>query len=80
MFMNSEKNLYTQVLSIIRNDTGEEIYNSGGVEPGYSVGYDKLKVDLPKGTYQCTEIFYSVDEDFNAVLQTNFECKVTISK
>lgn len=51
-------------LTITRDDTGEEVYRSGFVEPGSYVGSDQLDVNLPAGTYTCTALIegYTLDD------------------
>lgn len=39
---------------IRRDDTGDTIYKSGLLKPNEYIEYDKLLVDLDKGTYACT--------------------------
>ena len=52
-------------VSIRRDDTGEEIYRSGYIEPEQYIDEALLDVVLPKGEYACTASFdtYRLDED-----------------
>ena len=52
-------------VSIRRDDTGEEIYRSGYIEPEQFIDEALLDVVLPKGEYACTASFdtYRLDED-----------------
>jgi len=61
MIVNETTNNYPQIVVITRNDTGEEIYRSGGIPVGSKIETAKLAVDLPAGTYECTAMFHSVD-------------------
>lgn len=53
MIVNSEANHYPQIVYIVRKDTNEEIYRSGGIPVGSKVENAALDVDLPAGTYDC---------------------------
>ena len=61
MIVNEAVNNYPQVVVITRNDTGDEIYRSGGIPVGSKIETAKLAVDLPAGTYECTAMFHNVD-------------------
>ena len=52
-------------VSISRDDTGEEIYRSGYIEPEQYIDEAPLDVELPKGEYACTASFdtYRLSED-----------------
>ncbi|MDD3229294.1 MAG: hypothetical protein PHE09_08755 [Oscillospiraceae bacterium] len=63
MIVNESINNYPQVVEISRNDTGEVVYKSGGIPVGSKIENAKLDVDLDKGTYDCTALFYNVDPD-----------------
>ena len=68
MIVNESINRYPQVVEIIRNDTGEVIYKSGGIPVGSKIEAAKLLVDLDKGVYECTAMFYNVDPNTGAYL------------
>ena len=61
MIVNEGINRYPQVVEITRNDTGEQIYKSGGIPVGSKIESAALDVELPAGTYECTAMFHSVD-------------------
>lgn len=61
MIVNESCNNYPQIVVITRNDTGEEIYHSGGIPVGSKIEAAKLATDLPAGTYECTAMFHNVD-------------------
>ena len=68
MIVNEGVNRYPQVVEITRNDTGELIYKSGAIAVGSKIETAKLAVDLDKGTYECTALFYNVDPNTGAYL------------
>ena len=61
MIVNEGINHYPQVVEITRNDTGEQIYKSGGIPVGSKIESAVLDVALPAGAYECTAMFHSVD-------------------
>ena len=68
MLVNEDINLYPQKVQIIRNDTGEQIYESGAIAVGSKIERAKLDVDLPAGTYECTAYFHNLDPGTGATL------------
>lgn len=54
---NIEQNHYSYQVSITLDDTAEEIYQSGLLEPGYFIDQAKLSKSLPKGSYRATARF-----------------------
>ena len=70
LIVNGERNNYPQVVYIIRKDTGEEIYRSGGIPVGSKIERARLSVDLDAGTYECMAYFNNVDPETGAVLGT----------
>ena len=68
MIVNEGVNRYPQVVEITRNDTGELIYKSGAIAVGSKIETAKLAVNLDKGTYECTALFYNVDPNTGAYL------------
>ncbi len=68
MIVNENINRYPQVVEITRNDTGEIIYRSGAIPVGSKIESAKLNVDLDKGVYECTAMFYNVDPNSGAHL------------
>ena len=68
MIVNEGANRYPQVVEITRNDTQELIYKSGAIPVGSKIESDALDVDLDKGMYECTAMFYSVDPETGANL------------
>lgn len=58
---NSPANHYGQEIIITVDKTGKEIYRSGLLMPNHHIQTDKLKVNLKKGTYDCTATFVAYD-------------------
>ena len=61
MIVNETINNYPQKVQIIRNDTGEQIYESGAIAVGSKIERERLDVALPAGTYECTAYFHNLD-------------------
>ena len=70
MLVNETVNNYPQMVQIIRNDTGEQIYQSKAIPIGSKIERAKLDVDLPAGTYECTAYFHNLDPDSGAIIGT----------
>lgn len=81
MIVNSEANHYPQIVYIVRKDTNEEIYRSGGIPVGSKVENAALNVVLPAGTYDCVAYFNNADPDTGAILGTaGAEITITVEK
>ena len=70
MLVNESINLYPQKVQIIRNDTGEQIYESDAIAIGSKIERARLDVDLPAGTYECTAYFHNLDPESGAIIGT----------
>ena len=70
MLVNESINNYPQKVQIIRNDTGEQIYESGAIAVGSKIERAKLDVDLPAGTYECTAYFHNLDSETGNIIGT----------
>ena len=70
LIVNSERNNYPQIVTIVRKDTGEEIYRSGGIPVGSKIERARLDADLPAGTYDCVAYFNNVDPETGDFLGT----------
>ena len=57
MIVNESINNYPQQVEFIRNDTGEQIYQSKAIPVGSKIERAALDVELPAGTYECTAMF-----------------------
>lgn len=68
MIVNEAVNRYPQVVEITRNDTNEVIYKSGAIPVGSKIENAKLSDALDAGTYECTAMFYNVDDETGAYL------------
>ena len=78
LIVNSERNNYPQIVYIVRKDTGEEIYRSGGIPVGSKIEYAKLGKSLPAGTYDCIAYFNNVDETGSFLGTAGAEVVVTV--
>ena len=81
MIVNSSANHYPQIVYIVRKDTNEEIYRSGGIPVGSKIENAALNVDLPAGTYDCVAYFNNADPETGAILGTaGAEITITVEK
>lgn len=51
---NEVKNAYPIAVELIENGSGDVIYESGAIQPGYEITEGKLAKKLTKGKYKCT--------------------------
>ena len=58
---NPHHNIYPFVVKIFLNETGEEIYNSGGILPNHYINTAKLSKVPPKGEHGATAYIYAYD-------------------
>ena len=70
MLVNESINNYPQKVQIVRNDTGEQIYESGAIAIGSKIERARLDVDLPAGTYECTAYFSNLDPETGDMIGT----------
>ena len=70
MLVNESINNYPQKVQIVRNDTGEQIYESGAIAVGSKIEHAKLDVILPAGTYECTAYFSNLDPETGDMIGT----------
>jgi len=68
---NSVKNHYTMVIEMYLNDTGERIYQSGGIKPGYFLEKARLDKVLEQGDYPVTVHFKAYDEEDTYIGEAN---------
>ena len=61
MIVNEAINNYPQKVQIIRNNTGEQIYESGAIAVGSKI---------PAGTYECTAYFHNLDPETGEIIGT----------
>ena len=70
MIVNESINNYPQKVQIVRNDTGEQIYESGAIAVGSKIERAKLDAALPAGTYECTAYFHNLDPETGDIIGT----------
>ena len=70
MIVNEDINLYPQQVEFIRNDTGEQIYQSNAIPVGSKIERAALDVELPAGTYECTAMFHNLDPETGDIIGT----------
>ena len=70
IIVNESINNYPQKVQIVRNDTGEQIYQSEAIPVGSKIERAKLDVALPAGTYECTAYFHNLDPESGAIIGT----------
>ena len=70
MIVNESINNYPQKVQIVRNDTGEQIYESGAIAVGSKIERTKLDVTLPAGTYECTAYFHNLNPETGEIIGT----------
>lgn len=63
---NGEDSLFASTVTLVRDATGEVIYQSGLIEPGHYIEKIRLESKLQKGQYPCTAIwgFYTQDDEY----------------
>jgi hypothetical protein len=63
---NGIKNKFSCTVRIVRDATGEVIYESGLIDPGYYIEEIHLSGGLKQGFYPCTAVwsFYTKDEEY----------------
>ena len=70
MIVNASINNYPQQVEFIRNDTGEQIYQSKAIPVGSKIEHAALDVELPAGTYECTAMFHNLDPVSGEIIGT----------
>ena len=60
---NPGHNIYPFVVKILLDDTGEIIYDSGGILPDHHISTAKLTKVLPQGTYAATAYIHVYDPE-----------------
>ena len=70
MIVNEAINNYPQKVQIIRNNTGEQIYESGAIAVGSKIEHAKLNTTLPAGTYECTAYFHNLNPETGEIIGT----------
>ena len=70
MIVNESINNYPQKVQIVRNDTAEQIYESGAIAVGSKIEHAKLDAALPAGTYECTAYFHNLNPETGEIIGT----------
>ncbi len=70
MIVNESINNYPQQVEFIRNDTGENIYQSKAIAVGSKIERAALDVELPSGTYECTAYFHNLNPETGEIIGT----------
>ena len=70
MIVNESINNYPQQVEFIRNDTGEQIYQSNAIPVGSKIERAALDVELPAGSYECTAMFHNLDPVSGEIIGT----------
>lgn len=70
MIVNESINNYPQQVEFIRNDTGEQIYQSDAIPVGSKIERAALDVELPAGSYECTAMFHNLDPVSGEIIGT----------
>ena len=70
MIVNESINNYPQQVEFIRNDTGEQIYQSKAIPVGSKIERAALDVELPAGTYECTAMFHNLNPVSGEIIGT----------
>ena len=70
MIVNESINNYPQQVEFIRNDTGEQIYQSKAIPVGSKIERAALDVELPAGTYECTAMVHNLDPVSGEIIGT----------
>ena len=70
MIVNESINNYPQQVEFIRNDTGEQIFQTKEIPVGSKIERAALDVELPAGTYECTAMFHNLDPVSGEIIGT----------
>ena len=70
MIVNESINNYPQKVQIVRNDTGEQIYESGAIAVGSKIEHAKLDAALPAGTYAVSYTLHNLDPVSGEIIGT----------
>lgn len=73
-------NVNSLQFAIVRDDTGEQLYDSGALRPGSYIEEDRLQLDepLPAGVYECTVVITAISPDGGAVRGTT-NARITLT-
>lgn len=72
-------NRYLMQVDLKLADTGEMIYSSGTIEPGYYIDEGKCEKQLSPGEYKAVAVFTAIDEQTDEHMgQSEIEVKITV--
>jgi hypothetical protein len=74
---NVPNNLYSMVVRITLDDTGEQVYDSGLIDPNYHIQNDVLSSDLDAGEYPALATFTAYDTESQEEIGST-ACEITI--
>ena len=81
MIENPPENTNRFTVTIRRDDTGEVLYASGLIEPGYHIQAVPLETVLPGGSYTATALFTAYDlETEQPAGQAAARVRITVAK
>lgn len=77
---NIEANRYSFQVTLTLDETGEKLYESGIIDPGYYVEYIGLEKTLQAGDYPATAVFstYSLDESEDKIAETRVKLTIHV--
>ena len=78
LIQNQDSNTGTWKVFIYSNDTGDCLYESDEIPPGYKIEEAKLQMPLGAGTYPCTAEFHVLSSDGADKSVINVGVKVTV--
>lgn len=77
---NIAANHYSFQVDVLLDETGETVYSSGLIDPGYYVEYVELNQKLKSGDYGATAVFttYSLDESEDEIAEARVKLKLHV--
>ncbi len=78
---NIEANHYSFQVELFLDETGERVYQSGIIDPGYYIEYIGLDKTLQAGDYPATAIFttYSLDESEDKIAEARVRLNLHVT-
>ena len=77
---NDEMSRFGCIVTLLRDATGEELYQSGLIEPGYYIETIHLKGSLKKGYYPCTAVWSFYTDNGEYVGETAWKIVLIVKK
>lgn len=75
---NLETNDTPVYFDVVREDTGETIYQSPVLALGANIEGIKLDTELPAGTYDCIVTYHLIDDEQNTLTTVNMGLIITV--